>query len=289
MTLAPPLVASILERPLDDTPRLIAADTLMEQGDPRGEFIMLQCRLAERGVPPDERVLLKARATALAKEHRASWTAHAKGLRSELRRGMIDELEGDAAELARHGDLFAREPITRLTVNGLTADNVATVAGAGAFARVVRLTIRGSLGGAGAALLAEALRARSSPLVSLNVGQTGLDSAGVTALAGALAGCRSLALTSNAIGDAGVVAVAKAKSLASLTTLFLTDTSVSDEGIESLARSATFGGLTRLGVARNEEITADGLRALAKSKKLKKLAWLEYTDPDEETQRVVTR
>jgi uncharacterized protein (TIGR02996 family) len=40
---------AILENPDDDVPRLIFADWLEEQGDPRGEFIRLQCELA--GLP----------------------------------------------------------------------------------------------------------------------------------------------------------------------------------------------------------------------------------------------
>ena len=38
---------AILADPDDDTPRLIYADWLEEQGDPRGEFIRVQCELAK--------------------------------------------------------------------------------------------------------------------------------------------------------------------------------------------------------------------------------------------------
>ncbi len=39
-------LASILADPDDDTPRLQYADWLMERGDPRGEFIRVQCEIA---------------------------------------------------------------------------------------------------------------------------------------------------------------------------------------------------------------------------------------------------
>jgi uncharacterized protein (TIGR02996 family) len=39
---------ALLQTPDDDTPRLIYADWLEEQGDPRGEFIRLQCALAQK-------------------------------------------------------------------------------------------------------------------------------------------------------------------------------------------------------------------------------------------------
>src|SRR5262249_51734963 len=37
---------AILAAPEDDTPRLVYADWLEERGDPRGEFIRIQCELA---------------------------------------------------------------------------------------------------------------------------------------------------------------------------------------------------------------------------------------------------
>jgi uncharacterized protein (TIGR02996 family) len=41
-----PLLADVLARPQDDGPRLVLADWLAEQGDPRGELISLQIALA---------------------------------------------------------------------------------------------------------------------------------------------------------------------------------------------------------------------------------------------------
>jgi uncharacterized protein (TIGR02996 family) len=38
---------AILESPEDDAPRLVFADALEEEGDPRGEFIRVQCELAD--------------------------------------------------------------------------------------------------------------------------------------------------------------------------------------------------------------------------------------------------
>ncbi|MDP3233502.1 MAG: TIGR02996 domain-containing protein [Myxococcales bacterium] len=51
------LLAVIYENPSDDAPRRVLADLLMESGDPRGEFIMLQCTGAD---PKRARALLKA-------------------------------------------------------------------------------------------------------------------------------------------------------------------------------------------------------------------------------------
>jgi uncharacterized protein (TIGR02996 family) len=43
-----PLFAEVLARPDDEAPRLVLADRLIEAGDPRGEFIQLQCAAARR-------------------------------------------------------------------------------------------------------------------------------------------------------------------------------------------------------------------------------------------------
>jgi uncharacterized protein (TIGR02996 family) len=47
------LLAAIKESPADDAPRLVYADWLEEHGEPRGEFLRLQCAPArlERGDP----------------------------------------------------------------------------------------------------------------------------------------------------------------------------------------------------------------------------------------------
>lgn len=44
------LLADVIAAPDDDAPRLVLADRLMEQGDPRGEFIAAQVQLASRGI-----------------------------------------------------------------------------------------------------------------------------------------------------------------------------------------------------------------------------------------------
>lgn len=280
--LDPVLLAEILERPTEDASRLVLADALLEKSDPRGQLIVAQCRLEERGIPPDERAQLKRDVARLLVDHGKEWAGAAVGLGSyTMRRGFVDELSATAEKLAPVcAELFAMQPITRLEIDGASSDQIAHLARSGAFARVVRLTIRGSIGDAGAAALAIALAARKTPLVSLNVGANGITEAGAVLLAGALTGCQSIAFTSNELGDEGVTAIAKSKPLAGLRRLFLTDNGLTDEGLMSLAKSATFGSLLRLGVARNEEVTSEGLAAIAASKKLKQLRWLEYGDED---------
>jgi uncharacterized protein (TIGR02996 family) len=64
---------AIIGDPDDDTARLIYADWLDERGDPRGEFIRVQCQLA-RLPQADSRVEgLHARERALLKDHQQEW------------------------------------------------------------------------------------------------------------------------------------------------------------------------------------------------------------------------
>jgi uncharacterized protein (TIGR02996 family) len=82
----------------DDGPRLVYADELMGQGDPRGEFIAVQCQLARLGyarraerydwigdalidpdaIDQDQVRKLRAREVALLDDNGEGWSAHAK-------------------------------------------------------------------------------------------------------------------------------------------------------------------------------------------------------------------
>ena len=65
---------AVLAAPDDDAPRLVFADFLTGEGDPRGEFIALQCRLA--ATPDDEaRRKLRIAENKLLAAHEAKWTA----------------------------------------------------------------------------------------------------------------------------------------------------------------------------------------------------------------------
>lgn len=288
--LDPTLLAPILANPLDDAPRLAAA-ALLPAGDPRAELVMVQCKLATRGLDRAKRATLKRRELELTTAHRPLFLSLTVGLeQARLRRGFVDEIEASASQLLGRADaLFAAEPITRLTVKGANRGSLEGLAVAGAFARVLHLTVRGPIGDDGAAALAAALAKRTFPLLSLNLGGNGLTSKGLAALVGSLSGCRMLGLTDNAIGDDGVAVLTKAKALAALEVLFLTKNELTDDALVSLAKSACLPVLTRLGVAGNDDVTSDGLSKLAKSKKLRKLRWLEYTDADAFTDRVAVR
>ncbi len=79
------LLASVYQDPDDDSARLVYADWLMEQGDPRGEFIALQFK-----ADPDA----KRRANALLREHKKAWL----GPLAHVLRGEVEFRRGFAAQ-----------------------------------------------------------------------------------------------------------------------------------------------------------------------------------------------
>src|SRR5947208_16258633 len=85
---------AVLESPDDDGPRLVYADWLDEQGDPRGEFIRTQVESEHcpAGLPRcPERV---AREQALLAAHGPRWQRGLHGLAADcrFRRGFVEDV-----------------------------------------------------------------------------------------------------------------------------------------------------------------------------------------------------
>jgi uncharacterized protein (TIGR02996 family) len=89
MSLEQGFLDAIRADPDDDTPRLVFADWLEEQGNPRGEFLRLQCRLGAWVPDLDERTRLQQREQQLLAEHGAAWLGELgpKCKDSQFRRG----------------------------------------------------------------------------------------------------------------------------------------------------------------------------------------------------------
>lgn len=86
---------AILAQPDDDAPRLEYAAWLTEQQDPRGEFIQVQCELAQAEKRPSSK--LRNREKKLLKDNFAAWTAALADLQvkpddCEFRRGFLWKL-----------------------------------------------------------------------------------------------------------------------------------------------------------------------------------------------------
>jgi uncharacterized protein (TIGR02996 family) len=104
------LIAAIVATPHDDVPRLVYADWLMQRGDPMGELIVLQCRLAAGESTPA--IVARERELRVALEPR--WLAPLQAIAFggfELRRGFVEHVELFSA-VARRG--FGRSPEKRI-------------------------------------------------------------------------------------------------------------------------------------------------------------------------------
>lgn len=103
------LVRQILDNPSDDAPRLLYADYLEERGDPRGEFIRLQCELARMSPFDDRWSACAARERRLLFRHGAEWSESSQ----LLHRGFVTGLDQyQPAGIAEWGpEDFGKHPI----------------------------------------------------------------------------------------------------------------------------------------------------------------------------------
>ena len=99
MTYDDAFLQAILENPDDDTPRLIYADWLEERGDPRGEFIRVQCHLAAMSADDERRARLEQYERELLARHQDRWLGELQPfLRGwTFRRGFLDSITVPAA------------------------------------------------------------------------------------------------------------------------------------------------------------------------------------------------
>lgn len=107
---------NILAHPDDDAPRLIYADWLDEHNDPRGEFIRIQCALAQLSDEDPRRWPLEQREQDLLREYKVKWLPESVGrYQYVFRRGFIEEIALSPEEFLIDADrLFEQIPIRSL-------------------------------------------------------------------------------------------------------------------------------------------------------------------------------
>jgi len=132
---------AILAAPDDDTPRLAYADWLEERGDPRGEFIRVQCELAQIGNPMSEAEdsrddILRERERELLATHWPEWRPHRWCYCANMdgpdlahdddwwvatfRRGFVHSLTLPAAAWLEYADaILATNPVREVTLTTL--------------------------------------------------------------------------------------------------------------------------------------------------------------------------
>lgn len=124
MPLEADLLRAVTDAPDDDAPRLAYADFCDAQGDPRGQLIRLQLRVAaaeEAGAPTAFFRPWEYEADALVSAHGKTWSAALCPPCSKpvFLRGFVEHVTLAARDfLARATDLFAQAPIRHLDLTG---------------------------------------------------------------------------------------------------------------------------------------------------------------------------
>jgi uncharacterized protein (TIGR02996 family) len=234
----------IREHPDDNTPRLVYADWLEDEGDSeRAEFIRAGCwRAALPAGHADDKGLASREAELLARNE-ARWRAALPQLEGitwdeEFTRGFVEGVFTETAgAFLRHAPaLFAAAPVRRVKIGLVNPVNVAALA-------------------------------RSRHLLALeelNLGNhTGIDAAGVRELSSSpnLANLSVLLLHYNPLGDEGLITLAWSEQLPRLRELYVSGIGAGDRGASTVA-GGRLRDLTDLDL-RDNQIGDEGVEALA--------------------------
>lgn len=137
------LLADVLRKPDDDEPRLVYADWLTAQGDPRGELITIQCEIA--AAPGDEREqALVDRERVLLEQHGKAFGRDVSQVASlwEFRRGFVAEMTSTTSSFVNQGAaLLEREPVEKLVVYKPSGSGLAALGGAAHLAKLRSITL----------------------------------------------------------------------------------------------------------------------------------------------------
>jgi uncharacterized protein (TIGR02996 family) len=217
----------------DDAHRQVLADELAERGDPRGELIHVQLRLA---APGGESPALRARERELLQRHGQGWIRPLQEIVAErrghamfgFRGGFVEDVAIDCAIAAESlPRLVALAPIKRVALRGATRDHLPRLAQVAELGKLVLLDLSGTF-----------LDARVLGLF--------LEGAGPR-----LAALEGLILQRNLLGPQAATALASARGLAALRDLDLRHNSLGLPGVEALTRPGVLPALRRLGLSHN--------------------------------------
>jgi uncharacterized protein (TIGR02996 family) len=266
---------AIIQEPEEDSHRLIFADWLEEQDDPRSEFIRLQCELDRLEAGDPERAACSKREQELRQRHASEWASPIARLTSgfEFRRGFVERIRVDGADLlANAAALFRLAPVRALV---LTAgpDEVSRLAHVPQLARLTSLDLR--YRGPDAEALAEFLESpHLAGLTSLKIRSNGTSAAAALQSARHLRQLTRLELSGSPRSRVeGYASFFERRSLPPLTELHLNDAGVDDEVVGRLAKAPLLSSLGTLEM-RNNNIGPAGLEALCDSPRTERLTTL---------------
>lgn len=240
MTTADDFLHAIAEAPDDDTPRLVFADWLEEQGDPRGEFIRRQCELEQLDEDDPARPEHESRCQLLLSIHERKWLGGLPPLvhRWRFRRGLVDWVQVSAKNFLAHGDeLFSLAPIRQVTINDINS-YLADVADSPYLEKVEGLDIKPEF----------SWRQHDYPASLLT--DEGLRRLLSSPFLGQLV---SLDLGYNRISDGGLSFLARQETFPRLQRLDMSHNEIGGRGVDELGHSTAWAGeLTDLALNNND-------------------------------------
>jgi uncharacterized protein (TIGR02996 family) len=290
------LLDSVRANPDDDAPRLVYADALTDRGDPRGEFIALQCAVGPRDAE------LTLRENELLSANRHLWLAGVPdGVECRFTRGFVDQLTvPDTAGLKGLEALVTREPVTRLVLgaDGLRAStplrwverlesiefrderwamasDLLRFFDSRTFGKLSELAFTHSnIAPSAANALKVALGAATPRLTRLGLRRS-VSHAGLVELISApwFNALLALDVADNDLRLGGIASFTGSAVKCKLQSLTLDGNHLGDEGAQAIARSSRLSKLRALGLARNR-IGLRGADELLSSPYLKNLVQL---------------
>lgn len=287
-------LAAIVAAPADDAPRLAYAAWLRGRGDPRGEFIEVQCELAalargERSMDDGSR-LYEAHSR-LEQAHEFTWTEELRALLgvtgqhnyhpARLVRGFVEELivpadvlVAEAPRIAALAPLLRKISLGRPRVGALDGALARALAGLRELAAITELRLF-FLDLDDDAFVPLARSPHLAGLVALDLGANRLGPASVEALLAAPFAARltTLELWKNDVGDEGAVRIAAAAP-PGIRGIRLEHNGVGPRGAVALAGAARLAGLEVLQLSHSA-IGDEGVCALVESAALVGLRHLD--------------
>lgn len=278
---------AIADQPEDDTPRLVFADWLQEQGEEaRAEFIRVQCAIARQEADnPSHLSRLRDHEWALLTEHESSWRAtlpNAGGFSwGSYRRGFItDVMVSDAIVFAEFAErIFRATPVHSLTL-ATRLDHLAVerLAQQSHLAQITELRLVGPAPRSRRVIerLLETPHLNNLRLLSLRSQRLQDETVQLLANLPRMSQLTVLDLSDNELGPTSAEALARSSYLSSLRELTLFRNRIGDDGLRELVRSPHLCQIERLEV-QNNAIHEDGVEALAWSDWLGRLDQLNLS------------
>lgn len=244
------LLQEVLDHAADDSPRLVYADWLEEQGDPLAEFIRLQCEIAQ--LPPfdDSVPELQVLESELLVEHETAWIHDLKEIAVTwtFRRGFVEFVEMSADDFLEHAESISSwAPIQSLHLTGVE-QHIAGVAKCDFLSQLSGLTI-------------EDRRLRDAGLVKLANSQF-------------ISKIERLVLSGCGLTNKGLVGLVNFSNMHNLKLLDLSQNTIRATGIQALVGSPLARNLEALLLSDNA-IQLPSAKHLANSNYLRNLKYLD--------------